>query len=350
MSGIDARLETYLKGLQKLPANFSQYKTGGEYADLCVFCHRKHVHFPIYVYTKRGDAGTGVITNIHACHVCMDKIKLEESKLEGHSQRHGLVLDKELTVHERLSQFKKAGVFDSTVHLHYQFKEDDLVFPFQKHCYFCKQMTRDGNSSGSYYTLLPVPVEASTRLTGGKVRVCYECRNLTGTEIVGIDLIKHRFHTDVCITCGETYYLSDGEYSQRKLLLEVHDHDCPECTYKNVYGQGDFLKDRALSHNRYSTKTCGACGDKLTLDLTFPFDLLKKLHFESKKYVVNCVKCQGDLEIFFRIDEVEFRIFNDPKGYKVVKQIGYQKSTSFSSKSLIDTLVDLMPGQNGLFG
>lgn len=272
----------------RLPPDVSKFARNGDFSEGCLFCGQPHDHISVYQYTGPPDASTGLLTGAHCCDNCYYDIHRMEQSFVGMSPRDNLLSDESWTPERRRHEYSTNGQFDDTVHICYTHMAEEVA-PFRDKCYFC-QITQDYN----YSFTVEVPVSASHRMTGGKVRCCAKCRFKMERDKVGFDVAtwsKLKSPTDICQRCTQGYLVGHDEYQNRVFLGHLGKHLCPKCTYDRctVHSVKDVLitKNNNLTF-RYSTPICQFCTRPFRFDKTSSIEIAKVYTREGKAI---CRKC-----------------------------------------------------------
>lgn len=355
------RLKEYLDSeASRLPSDYEQYRKGGKYEDMCVFCKNSPADYPIYQHVEGTTASNPgrvkIPTQTYACVECFSEAK--ELYID-HGSAQAQLFDTEPfatngEVGERMRRYVVEGSFVEEVHLYLQHRtkthisdnnthNDPSISPLREHCYFCGVYTPNN------FKLLDVPVRVSNYFTGGVVRYCKKSceKRLHLTEMAEpvVTDISVRTRTNKCRLCHKEYLVDIFEHRMREAGGTIDMHMCPSCTYKtNFYGEESTLfGERDNKELRYSECTCDFCSTEFQLDLTLSRSYIKR-KYVSSNHKICCPACKyhGMFPIFVTnvelLSATKIRCYNVSGRYKPKMLIRYFRDTELVSEQFLAIL------------
>jgi len=317
-----------------LPPDIDSFKEGATYEHQCMFCSQEHSLCPVFKYDIIN--GTRQATGAHCCTQCdipvQQMVKENYGDIYAEDIENGRAWDPEEgphTNHYRLNLYNTVRRFDE--HVNSFIIERNTSGTFR--CYFCERIVQPDAPE------IHVPVEGTSQVSGGRVKVCTEsCYDAIweGTEDT----------TDVsakCSYCSGIYLITEEEFQRQRILESYGRHMCPTCVYSGIAHeqekQDSILWDsvnRSMPYERFIHNTCVLCDEPVAIDLTMLHSRLKKIHTGPNNQC-RCLQCfifkvkkSGETFIFEINDYYCVIFFIDKRwSYRVSKVVNTEEKVHF---------------------
>jgi len=289
-TGRVAYLQRYInsKGVE-LPPDYNDFIEGAIFGRECVFCQHPHTLIPVFRFDPVSEIKTA--TETYCCEACSGLVeqmmKLEYPQIWKELNNASKKVDFEEkdwgNRGYKLNLYNVNEQFDDTVETYVIHKSNSL------RCYFCGSRALPEDPEVS------VPVDTSSSLQGGKVKVCqarcYEdIWETTRAESIHIH--------QKCSYCSTPYIITREEFDSRVKTGTIGKHMCPECSYAGVVKeQADATVLVATlpekpPYSRIIHKSCLICKDVFDIDRTLLHSKLKKVHtIPDTKNSPRCSTC-----------------------------------------------------------
>lgn len=312
--------------------------------DECVFCGESHASLGVYEYSPITGNRT-LVRNTYCCSTCAAEIDDMAYSQYRDADMHSIT-------NSRMQLFKNYLAFEDDVanHIvHYSSKIDAFVANgYRNTCYFCKSNIGNTNNPKR----IPVPVQFSTYINGGHVRVCKKCYDEASPSL--FNLYEQHAHPQICPGCNRTYHLTSQEFNFRLGGETLGKHLCPECVYTEI---GRMLpKDiRYINANalvrtegieRFSCLPCKECGKAFDVDITLNLSTIESRHKKRGLQFLcsNCSESMIQTFIYNYGENIRITLFITDKHAKyVIKLTGAAddilKSPDYDKKTDIAELL-----------
>lgn len=320
-------LELYLDSYGKdIPSSWGDYVAGGMFADLCVFCGKTHNDHEVFRLDPILDEKREV--KVFCCNECSQKI--EQMIRYNYPLNSPTDIDymDEQAKNSRWHRLISGLQFNEDVYKYYTHlrpSRDYYAVQTYNRCYVCNNLQTLPEESNTWNTI-DVPVTNSTRLSGGKVWICFECElKLTDIDLVYDMLIKTRnLVKHKCCSCEQYYYVDSLEHEVRVARNQGRaikvEWLCPECTYNqiDILEPGDFLylaENDAEVQERFvpmlrdkQLDECYGCELNFFMDLSISRDYLYIIHSIHDQII--CEGCNTAGKKSFLLDPYVYKFID----------------------------------------